>query len=274
MNPRRSGKPSRVVIRELRTAKEFHDTLDVAKLAWGFSERVLSPATDLIAATHVGGLTAGAFEGGKMIGFVHGIPRTNMGQPCQHSHLLAVDPRAQGRGISVLLKLFQRRWCLEHGIRIATWTYDPFLLKNARLNISRLGAAARGFLPNFYGPMGGIYGELPTDRFEVIWRLDDPSVERAAQAAPGRRGNEDSSGQHPDVPLATPSRIRSGQNVAIPFPAGAPAIYRSDHEGTLQARHAFARAVKPLFARGYEAVAVEVRSANPVYIFTRDQSSS
>ena len=36
---------------------------------------------DLIAATHAGGLTAGAFEAKRMLGFVHGIPRTNLGRP-------------------------------------------------------------------------------------------------------------------------------------------------------------------------------------------------
>src|SRR5213075_1864545 len=168
------------VLRELDSPDEFHETVDVGRSAWRFSDLLLSPASDLIAGTHAGGLAAGAFEGGRMLGFVFGLPRTNQGKPCQHSHLLAVRREAQGRGLGVLLKLFQRRWCLEHGIQLVTWTYDPFLVKNARLNIGRLRATARAYLPNFYGDMGGIYGTLPTDRFEVVWRLDDPIVERAA----------------------------------------------------------------------------------------------
>ncbi|HEX2799157.1 MAG TPA: GNAT family N-acetyltransferase, partial [Thermoanaerobaculia bacterium] len=171
----------RLVVRELRTPEEFIETTHVSKAAWGFAERSVSPASDLVAATHAGGLTAGAFAGKKMLGFVHGIPRTNLSEPCQHSHLLAVRPEEQGRGLGVKLKLFQRAWCLERGIRLVTWTYDPFLLKNAKLNVGRLHATVRSLLPDFYGHMGGIYAGLPTDRFEVNWRLDDPLVESAAR---------------------------------------------------------------------------------------------
>ena len=111
---------TRVLVRELKSPVEFGETVNVAKEAWGFGERALSPANDLIAVTHAGGLTAAAFEAGRMLGFVHGIPRTNLGEPCQHSHLLAVRPRAQGRGLGARLKLFQRAWCLARGIRLVT----------------------------------------------------------------------------------------------------------------------------------------------------------
>ena len=62
-----------------------------------------------------------------------------------------------------------------------TWTYDPLLVRNARLNLVRLRARGVAFLPNLYGPLGGLYGGLPTDRFEVLWRLDAPEVEAAAR---------------------------------------------------------------------------------------------
>jgi chorismate synthase len=83
-----------------------------------------------------------------------------------------VVPEAQGRGLSVRLKLFQRRFCLDHGIRLVTWTYDPLLVKNATLNLNRLRARATRYVRDLYGAMGGIYHGLPTDRFEVRWRLD------------------------------------------------------------------------------------------------------
>ncbi|MCM3875663.1 MAG: GNAT family N-acetyltransferase [Thermoanaerobaculia bacterium] len=245
----------RLVVRDLRTPEEFIETTHVSKAAWGFAERAVSPASDLVAATHAGGLTAAAFLGGKMVGFVHGIPRTNLGEPCQHSHLLAVKPEAQGRGLSVKLKLHQRAWCLARGIRLVTWTYDPFLLKNAKLNIGHLRATARTFHPNFYGLMGGIYGDLPSDRFEVAWRLDDPVVVRAA--AGEARPRPDASG----LPIArSPRSLPSGRRLLLPFPAGAPGIYRTDHDGTLKERHRFAALVKPLFARGYEVTDVVVDS--------------
>ncbi len=254
----------RVVIRELRSADEYHETLVVSKEAWKFEDRVLSPWTDLIAGTHAGGMTAGAFEGRRMLGFVFGLPRTNLPEPAHHSHLLAVRPDAQGRGLSVRLKHFQRTWCLERGIRLVTWTYDPFLLKNARLNISRLRAVVRSFLPNFYGFMGGIYGNLPTDRFEVTWRLDEAAVAAAAR------------GEDPGVPAdaaAIPpvrgTTVPAAPRVALPFPAGAPGIYRTDHEGTLRARRRFAASARALFSAGYEVEGVAVRPPGPVYLLSK-----
>jgi chorismate synthase len=254
----------RLVVRELRSPEEFIETAHVSKAAWGFAERFLSPASDLVAATHAGGLTAAAFEGKKMLGFVHGIPRTNRGEPCQHSHLLAVRPDAQGRGLGATLKLFQRAWCLERGIRLVTWTYDPFLLKNAKLNIGRLRARVRRLLPDFYGHMGGIYAGLPTDRFEVDWRLDDPLVERAA------RGEgpppEDTAG----VPAVTRTAvIPPAKRVLLPFLADAPRVYRTDPKKSLAARRKFRRLALALFAAGYEVTDVTVRDGEPAYVFDR-----
>lgn len=254
----------RIVIRELRSADEYHETVVVSKEAWGFNDRVLSPWTDLIAGTHAGGMTAGAFENGRMLGFVHGLPRTNLGEPAHHSHLLAVRPKAQGRGLSTKLKLFQRRWCLDHGIRVVTWTYDPFLLKNGKLNITRLRAVVRSFLPNFYGFMGGIYGNLPTDRFEVTWRLDDAVVVAAA------RGETISAPEDgPAIPLVSGRTVPDFSRVALPFPAGAPAIYRTDHAATLRARRRFAVSAQALFEARYEVNGVALRPSGPVYLLSK-----
>ena len=260
-----SARSGRLVIRDLRTPDEFIETTHVSKAAWGFAERAVSPASDLVAATHAGGLTAGAFEGKKMLGFVHGIPRTNRGESCQHSHLLAVKPEAQGRGLSVKLKLYQRAWCLARGIRLVTWTYDPFLLKNAKLNIGHLRATVRTFHPNFYGLMGGIYAGLPSDRFEVEWRLDDPAVARAAAGEPRLR--PDTNGL---AVASNPRKLPAAPRLLLPFPAGAPRIYRTDHDGALKERRRFAAIVKPLFARGYAVTDVVVGAdGTPAYVLDR-----
>lgn len=258
-------KKDAIVIRELSSPREFAETEEISKAAWRFPDRAVPPAADLVAGTHAGGLTAGAFRGREMVGYVHGIPRTNVGQPCQHSHLLAVHPSAQGLGLAAKLKFFQRLWCLERGIRLVTWTYDPFLLKNARLNVGRLRATVRRLIPNLYGPLGGIYGELPTDRFEVTWRLDDPIVERAA-------GGESSPAHAPEddrIPVARGRKLPDAPRVALPFPAGAPGIYRTDPAGSLRARKAFARVALPLFESGYEVSGLMIGESGPAYLLDR-----
>lgn len=256
---------SRLVVRELRSPAEFKETTEISKEAWGFADREVSPASDLIAATHAGGLTAGAFLGTRLLGFVHGIPRVNKGEPCQHSHLLAVRPEAQGKGLSAKLKWFQRRWCLDHGIRLATWTYDPFLVKNAKLNLGRLRGRVSTLLPDFYGSMGGIYDQLPTDRFEVTWRLDDPIVERAARGEDVPAFPADA----PPPPVVRGSRVPAEARVLLPFLAGAPSIYRSDPAASRRARREFARRVSTLFRKGFEATGVVVRAEGPAYLLAR-----
>jgi chorismate synthase len=259
---------SQLVLRELEGSEEFRESEEISKAAWRFTDRAVSPASDLIAANHAGGLTAGAFEGKRMLGFVHGIPRVDLPQKAQHSHLLAVRPEAQGRGIASLLKLFQRRWCLDRGISLVTWTYDPFLLKNAQLNLVRLRGTVHTLLPNFYGVMGGIYASLPTDRFEVTWRLDDAEVERAAAGEPPLFAQDS-----PDVPIATSREIPPADLLALPFPAGAPRTYRSEPERSLREKRAFRKLATELFERGYEAYAVAVREAFPVYLLRRGAGS-
>lgn len=48
----------------------------------------------------------------------------------------------------------------------------------------RLGAVVPAFLPDFYGAIGGIYGDLPSDRFEAHWRLESGRVDRAVRGEP------------------------------------------------------------------------------------------
>ena len=254
---------SRVVLRALRTPAEFRMTQDVAQRAWNWPDRDLPPITDLIATAHVGGVVAGAFEGGRMLGFVTGLPRLGMGEPCLHSHMLAVVPEAQGRGLSVRLKLFQRRFCLDHGIRLVTWTYDPLLIKNAALNLNRLRARAKVYVRDFYGPMGGIYHGLPTDRFEVHWRLDAPEVARAAR---GRAPLPDAVA---DLPRAPSRSIPRARRLVVEVPSGAPGLYAKDPGRALRARLALRRLAEGLFARGYAATAVVPGQETALYLFER-----
>lgn len=270
---------SPVRVRELRDPAEFAEASQVAKAAWRFPDLMVPPPPDMITATHAGGMTAGAFEGPRLLAFVHAVSRRNLPVPAIHSHLLAVRPEAQRRGLSVLLKLFQRDWCLERGIGLVTWTYDPFMLRNARLNLVRLGAVVPVYLPNFYGSIGGIYGELPSDRFEAHWRLTSPRVERAARGAADEVSADEAvrlpvvGGRGPfRVPLRpqrktdltpVPGRVR------LPFPAGFPACFRDDLAAGVRARRRFGRTAAALFAAGWEAVSVVDGEDGPAYVLER-----
>ena len=252
-----------VRVRFLRAPQEFRMVQDVAQRAWSFSDREIPTTADLCAIAHVGGVVAGAFEGREMLGFVTGLPRLGLGEPCLHSHMLAVVPEAQGRGLSVRLKLFQRRFCLGHGIRLVTWTYDPLLVKNAALNLNRLRARATRYVRDCYGPMGGIYHGLPTDRFEVRWRLDAPAVVRAA------RGHAPLPADVAQLPRARPGHIPRARRLALEIPAGAPGFYASAPRRALRARLDLRLLAESLLARGYEATGLVPGPRTALYVFER-----
>jgi len=96
----------------------------------------------------------------------------------------------------------------------------------------------------------------------VTWRLDDPAVAAAARAR----------SRLPEKPTGSrgaPGIVPGARRLALPFPAGAPGIYRTDHEGTLRERKRFAATARALFAKGYEVDGVAVREEGPIYILTR-----
>lgn len=177
--------------------------------------------------------------------------------------MLAVRAPWRGRGLSARLKLFQRAWCLRHGIRLVTWTYDPFRLTNALLNLNRLRARARSYLPNLYGPLGGLYEGLPSDRFEVHWRLDAPEVVRAA------RGLASPSPEAAGLPLVAAGRLPRGARLAVALAPGKSAPGTDTAAAARRSRLRLRRLATGLFDRGYEAVSLSVQKDRAFYVFER-----
>jgi hypothetical protein len=98
----------------------------------------------------------------------------------------------------------------------------------------------------------------------VTWRLDDGAVTAAAggEAIPAPEDD-------PAIPLVRGQTVPGAPRVALPFPAGAPGIYRKDHAGTLRARRRFAVSARALFSAGYEVDGVAVRPTGPVYLLSK-----
>ena len=91
--------------------------------------------------------------------------------------MLAVLPEFRNAGLGRRLKLAQRDDALARGIELMEWTFDPLEIKNAHLNIARLGAIARRYKADFYGPSTSpLQGGLPTDRLYAEWWLRSPRV--------------------------------------------------------------------------------------------------
>ena len=160
---------------------------------WGYDENDVIPRKTFLLAQKIGGQVIGAFDceqkadaaaapDGILVGFAMSLPgvkSTPEGpRPYLHSHMLAVRGSHRNRGIGAQLKWEQRREALSRGIRHVEWTFDPLEIKNAFLNIHRLGAIARKYLVDFYGVSSSrLQGGLPTDRLLAEWELDSPRVE-------------------------------------------------------------------------------------------------
>ncbi|HVM55709.1 MAG TPA: GNAT family N-acetyltransferase [Acidimicrobiales bacterium] len=150
----------------------------------------------LRALAHTGCYVAGAYEGDRLIGASAGFLGGADGDLHLHSHITGVAPDAQGRHVGRALKLHQRGWCLERGIAVVTWTFDPLIRRNGWFNLQRLGAEIVGFERDFYGEMrDGVNVGDHSDRCLVRWDLpaagERPPV--PADAAPpalavGNRG--------------------------------------------------------------------------------------
>jgi predicted GNAT superfamily acetyltransferase len=91
--------------------------------------------------------------------------------------MLGVLPQYHNAGIGRRLKLRQREDALARGIDLIEWTFDPLELKNAFLNIEKLGAIVRRYSENQYGVTASpLHGGLPTDRCVAEWWIASPRV--------------------------------------------------------------------------------------------------
>jgi len=179
-------------LRILETPEEMVAVEGLTRAIWPGNDLEVVPAHLLLAAAHNGGLVAGAFAGDRLVGFVFGFPglvATPEGLQVKHySHELGVHPDFRDRGLGFELKRFQRQIVRGQGIGRVTWTYDPLLSRNARLNIAKLGAVCNTYLRDAYGELrDDLNAGLPTDRFHVDWWLDSPRVaSRMAESARAR----------------------------------------------------------------------------------------
>lgn len=177
-----------IEIRSCSGREELDACIQLEIETWGYDETEIIPRKAFLVAQKIGGQVLGAFDNN-----VSGLPRALVGfamswpgvktcantepLPYLHSHMLAVREAYRNRGLGALLKREQRNDALARGIRLMEWTFDPLEIKNAFLNVHKLGAVARRYLVDFYGVSSSrLQGGLPTDRLVAEWTLDSPRV--------------------------------------------------------------------------------------------------
>ena len=255
---------SEIDIRECTTVEEFDQCVRMQREAFGLPDLELSPRRHLIVARSAGGFTLGAFDGGRMVGFVlnqiavRRSPETGAEETHGYSHMMAVAKEYQNRGVGARLKWAQRARVVAEGRRFIRWTWDPLQSRNAHFNLQRLGVVVRSYAANYYGTdystVTGKFGEplgLDSDRLVAEWELDSPRVEALAR------------GETPE-PLGEPA-----DTVAIPPNWGAlvredPASARAE---LLRVRAKFQTA----FEAGLVCAGFERDPSAPRYLFYSDE---
>lgn len=167
-----------IEIRRCHGLEELRACVALQKEVWNFTDAELVPLRMFVVAEKVGGQVMGAFQGGAMVGFALSVPGTRSGHVYLHSHMLAVRKDFRNAGLGRRLKLLQREDALARGIELIEWTFDPLEIKNAYLNIEKLGAIARRYNINQYGITSSpLQGGLPSDRLIAEWWLKSKRVE-------------------------------------------------------------------------------------------------
>jgi predicted GNAT superfamily acetyltransferase len=181
-----------VVLRCCEGFEELDACVRLQVETWGYNDGDVIPRRMFVVAQRIGGQVIGAFEGQEMVGFAMSLPgvKAAMGpgqgpNPYLHSHMLAVRPQYRNAGIGRKLKLYQRDEALSRGIPLMEWTFDPLEIKNAFLNIHRLGVIVTSYTPNFYGVSSSrLQGGLPTDRLHAEWWMDSERVKATLNGSP------------------------------------------------------------------------------------------
>ncbi|HTQ56721.1 MAG TPA: GNAT family N-acetyltransferase [Bryobacteraceae bacterium] len=182
-----------IELRALTGSGQFEEAVELQRTVWGFEDIELLPVRLFVVAAKVGGQAFGAFDGGRMVGFLLAIPGLKPGGGSYlHSHMLGVLADYRNKGVGRMLKLRQREDALARGIHLVEWTFDPLELKNAFFNMERLGAIVRRYVENQYGMTSSpLHGGLPTDRCVAEWWLSSPHAQAVLDGQPPARQVEE-----------------------------------------------------------------------------------
>src|SRR6478735_10204335 len=169
---------SAMVVRKCHNLDELSACVVLQKEVWNFAEAELVPLRVFVVAEKIGGHVISAFDDGQLVAFALSLPGSRGGHSYLHSQMLAVRSEYRNGGLGRQIKLFQRDDALARGFELIEWTFDPLEIKNAYLNIERLGAIARRYSVNQYGITSSpLQGGLPSDRLVAEWWLKSKRVE-------------------------------------------------------------------------------------------------
>lgn len=191
-----------IVIRECIAIDELDGCIDLQREVFGLPDLEVSPRRHLIVSRQAGGWTLGAFaqEGGdsRLVGFVHTLAGVrDHNEIFAYSHMMAVAPDYQNKGVGARLKWSQRERAIREGKSLVKWTWDPMQARNAYFNLNRLGVTVSNYAENFYGTdyvtspalhsaePAGVRPGIDSDRLFADWQLKSRRVINLAAGSTG-----------------------------------------------------------------------------------------
>jgi len=157
---------------ELKSFSQKSSGRDLFDNIWKIRNGTEITSNLLEAMVHGGAYLSGAFIGKQIIGAAFAFPATNNGLHL-HSHMTAVIPEFRDKGVGYALKIDQWNWAKKNNYSNLSWTFDPLVRRNAKLNIVKLGVDISAYYPNFYGDMpDALNAGDESDRLMVSWRTD------------------------------------------------------------------------------------------------------
>ena len=159
-------------VRELKRLIEQESACKIFDLTWSMTTGTEITPNLLQAMVYSGSYLSGAFVENRIVGAAFAFPATNNGLHL-HSHLTAVLNEYRDQGVGYALKIDQWNWAKKHNYSRLSWTFDPLVRRNAKLNIVKLGVDISAYYPNFYGEMpDALNAGDESDRLMVSWSTD------------------------------------------------------------------------------------------------------
>jgi predicted GNAT superfamily acetyltransferase len=128
----------KIKIKNLVSITEQSEARKVFDKTWAMESGTEITPNLLKAMVHGGSYLSGAFIDKKCVGAAFAFPATTGGLHL-HSHMTAVLDNYRDQGIGYALKIDQWQWAKKNNYKEITWTFDPLVARNAKLNIIKLG---------------------------------------------------------------------------------------------------------------------------------------
>lgn len=174
----------RIEIRECTTLDELAECVNLQREVFDLPEVELSPVRHFVVTRNAGGFTLGAYDGGRLAGYVLSVPAFLRGEKAFYSHMTGVRKEYQSIGVGRRLKWSQRERALELGVKFIKWTFEPVKARNGYFNLEKLGAIVTEYERNFYGvdyaAADGKQIGLQSDRLFAEWHLESDKVKTLA----------------------------------------------------------------------------------------------